>query len=416
MGDEVTRLVVFDQDAVAARAAGRLLNDEETMAVVAAVSSEEELTAAISAHRPDVVLVAGDADLARRIAQANTCAVVLASADVSEEAWRAARASGVRAMIGYPVDYAEVREAVQGIRAEERRVAALAGARTRRVLVATAPETEAAKPLGQIIPVFGTKGGVGKSTLAANLAVVLAARGLRTVLVDWDLASPDIATLFGVAPDRTLLDWAALPEGEDLDAERIESLLVRHRTGVWLLAAPADPMQAGAIDPETFGRVLTALQSYADIIILDLPTADLASDAVATGLREADQVLCVVSPDRAAVAEAGHTLRALRAVEDIDLDRWRLVISRAPRTGGLPISEFASRLGLRPLGSPLPDDPDVRAATNWTDQLPIERLRGSGWAALLRDLARDLVPQAEPAHQAVVERPRRRGLLGWLAR
>ncbi len=417
MGDEVTRLVVYDQDTTAARAAGRLLNDGEQMAVVATAISEADLAAAIAEHRPDVVLIADDADLARRIARENTCAVVLAVQDVSEEAWQAARSGGVRAMVGYPADYAEVLQAVEGIRAEDRRVQALAGARTRRVLVATAPETEAAKPLGQIIPVFGSKGGVGKTTLAANLAVVLAARGLRVVVVDWDLASPDIATLFGVAPDRTLLDWAALPEGEQLDAERIESLLTRHRTGVWLLPAPADPMQAGGLPLETFGRVLTALQSYADIIILDLPTADLTSDAVATGLRQADDVLYVISPDRAAVAEAGHLLRALRAIEGVDLERWRLVVSRAPRTGGLPVSEFASRLGLRPIGSPLPDDADVRSATNWLDgQMPIERLRGSGWAALMRDLARDLVPEAPPAHQVVAERPRRRGLLGWLAR
>ncbi len=421
MGDEVTRLVVFDSDAVAARAAGRLLSDGEQMVVVATVSTEAETTQAVAEHRPDVVLVAGDADLARRIAQGNACAVVLASQDVSEEAWRAARAGGVRAMCGYPADYAEVRQAVEAIAAEERRVAALAGARTRRVMVASAPEAEAAKALGRAIAVFGTKGGLGKSTIAANLAVVLASRGLRVVAVDWDLASPDLATLYGVSADRTLADWAALPEGEDLDGERIESLLTRHRTGVWLLPAPPDPMQAGGIDAAILTRVLTALQSFADVILLDLPTADLTSDAVATGLRQADDVLYVVSPDRAAVAEAGHTLRALRQLserdESVDLERWRLVISRAPRTGGLPISEFASRLGLRPIGSPLPDDPDVRSATNWLDgQMPIERLRGSGWAALMRDLARDLVPEAPPAPQVVAERPRRRGLLGWLAR
>lgn len=401
------RLAIYDRDPVAARAAGRLLNDGETLSVVATASLPDDLEQAVR-MRPEALIVAEDSDLAAGIARDNpNLWVLLAYQTVSADLWAAARAAGIRAMLALPLDYAEVLQALRAVQAEDRRIASLSGMHaSRRVQVAVqGPEIRSS----QIIAVFGSKGGLGKSTLVTNLSAVLAGMGLRVVVLDWDLQSPDIATLYSMSPDRTLADWALVPEGEDLDPARIEGLLVRHRTGVWILPAPPDQLQAVSLDSRVFHRVLGALRSFADLIVVDLPTADLASDATVTGLAEADTILYIVSPDVAAIAEAGNMLATMRSQAirelDIDPDKLRLVVSRQPRTGALPIGDLGRQLGLPALCAPLSDDPDIRAVQNRLDgQLPVDRLRGHPWAAQVRSLAAALVPGAP---QALAKRPRR---------
>src|SRR5436853_319092 len=84
------------------------------------------------------------------------------------------------------------------------------------------PDARAARE-GQLLTVFAGKGGCGKSTVASNLAVALAANGAhRVLLVDLDLAFGDIAIMLQLVPRRTIAD--AVPMAGRLDATGIRSL------------------------------------------------------------------------------------------------------------------------------------------------------------------------------------------------
>src|SRR6266550_327954 len=73
-----------------------------------------------------------------------------------------------------------------------------------------AQQSDADEPAGQIVTVFSTKGGCGKTTVATNLAVALHAGGARACLVDLDLAFGDVAISLQLNPERTVVDAVAM--------------------------------------------------------------------------------------------------------------------------------------------------------------------------------------------------------------
>ena len=104
----------------------------------------------------------------------------------------------------------------------------------------------AGRPRGRIVTVFSAKGGCGKTTLATNMAAVLADRGRREVaLVDLDLAFGDVAIALQLFPAHTIAD--AVPLGDNLDFGALQSLLTPHSPGLTTLVAPVEPGTAEAI-------------------------------------------------------------------------------------------------------------------------------------------------------------------------
>ena len=95
---------------------------------------------------------------------------------------------------------------------------------------------------GEIITVFAPKGGVGKTTLATNLGVVLASEGYQVCVIDLDLASGDIAITVQLDPVRTLVD--AVPMTGHIDNTGAASLLTKYRPNLQMLLAPVTPGDA----------------------------------------------------------------------------------------------------------------------------------------------------------------------------
>src|SRR5581483_2433202 len=87
---------------------------------------------------------------------------------------------------------------------------------------------------GKLWSVFGAKGGVGKTTLAVNLAVTLTRQpNLRVALVDTDLEFGDIGAHLNLAPSRTIMDLVL--RLDDIDQELLDRVLIRHESGVKVL-------------------------------------------------------------------------------------------------------------------------------------------------------------------------------------
>jgi pilus assembly protein CpaE len=125
--------------------------------------------------------------------------------------------------------------------------------------------------LGKVITVFSTKGGAGKSVIAANLGVILAQRSEKpVVLVDADLQFGDIAVMLKLAPQHTIVDAVA---GLDrLDISMLQSLLTPHpSSGLNVLAAPLEPAFADQIGAAEMVKIVEVLRKFCSYVIVDTP-------------------------------------------------------------------------------------------------------------------------------------------------
>ena len=141
--------------------------------------------------------------------------------------------------------------------------------------------------LGRITVVLGLRGGVGSTTTAITLAGALQRTGRRVCLVDLSPNGGHVALHLRMVPATT---WANLPAEPDMNATA--QLLVRHESGLLLLAAPSHLVRTGPSAAATHA-VLDALQIYfADVIVDAAPTLDEATEA-AVGLAARSLVMCI---------------------------------------------------------------------------------------------------------------------------
>ena len=120
----------------------------------------------------------------------------------------------------------------------------------------------------KVITVFSTKGGVGKTTLASNLAVSIARHSKKKVaLVDLDLQFGDIAIMLNVTVKNTISDL--IKEINQLDTDLMDEYLVTHFSGVRVLPAPIKPEYAEYITAGHVEKIIKTLKENYHYIIVD---------------------------------------------------------------------------------------------------------------------------------------------------
>ena len=151
----------------------------------------------------------------------------------------------------------------------------------------------------KVMAFFGTKGGVGKTTMAVNLAVVLAKMNKRVVLIDFDLQFGDVGIFLDITKADTIVD---IVEENDFDYAALSSFLYKHHSGVRVLCAPTAPEYAEIIKPEHVEKIIVGLRSEFDYIILDMPPA--FNDISIAALEQCSEVYFVVNPDISSLRNA----------------------------------------------------------------------------------------------------------------
>lgn len=210
---------------------------------------------------------------------------------------------------------------------------------------------------GRQITVFSPKGGVGKTTIAVNLAVALS-RESSVCLIDLDLGFGDVAITLQLFPARTLAD--AIPLESGLDADSLDSLLTPHRDGFQTLVAPVQPDAKDAIPASLVGKVLRLLKTKFDYVVVD--TAPSFDEHVLQAIDETDSLLLITTLDV-------PTLKNVKiALETLDLlnfpkQQRRLVLNRADDKVGLSADKVESTLGMTVTAS-VPTSAQVASATN----------------------------------------------------
>ncbi|HEY8691593.1 MAG TPA: response regulator [Chloroflexota bacterium] len=228
------RLLLVDDSVEERLALKRQLLASELMIAGESVLGTEAVAIARDL-RPSVALVAVEEPLARGLRTIEALRVVVPEMPVialstlsGREHLRQAMLAGARDYLVRPVDEDELERTITEVHDLERKRSAL----NEHVIESG--------HVGEIITIFGAKGGVGRTTLATNLAVALALNcKQRVALVDLDLQLGDVALMLDIVPERTISDL--VPIVDKLDPELMRGFLSVHSSGLKVLPAPARP-------------------------------------------------------------------------------------------------------------------------------------------------------------------------------
>jgi pilus assembly protein CpaE len=242
---------------------------------------------------------------------------------------------------------------------------------------------------GKVVSIFGPKGGTGKTVVATNLAVLLAEAGVSTVLLDASVRFGDCAAFLRVRPERTLFDLASV--AGDVDEVALNSVLVTHASGLKMLCAPNDPLDAEKLDGDVITRVIKGMRKAFDVIVVD--TAPALDDFTLAVLSTSDIAYLVTSLDLPAVKDAKLCLSTLERLR-LGMDKVRIVLNRANSNVGFPADEVARALGTEVVAK-LPSDVAVPRSVNSGSPVHTDN-RKSGIAKDLAKLADDLRKELMP--------------------
>ena len=211
---------------------------------------------------------------------------------------------------------------------------------------------------GRVITVFSAKGGVGKTTVSTNVAGELASDGSRVLLVDLDLAFGDVAICLGISPERSMTDIVAM--SGHLDQQGLDSVVVRHGSGLEVVCAPSSPAEADHIPAATVTELIEVAKGLYDYIVVDTPPA--FDEHVLAAFDMSDVSILLATLDVPAVKNLRLTLDTLDLLGH-PRDSWVVVLNRANSKVGLTIDDVAVALH-RPIAVQIASSVSVPAAAN----------------------------------------------------
>jgi pilus assembly protein CpaE len=195
---------------------------------------------------------------------------------------------------------------------------------------------------GLVIAVFSPKGGVGRTTIAVNLAVAAHQdAGQSVCLVDGSLQFGDVGVLLNLNPkNKSIADLA--PELEAGELESIDTFVINHSSGIQVLLAPPSPEVAELITASGVRRVVDALRMRHDLVVVDCTSS--FNDVTLAILDTADIVMTVLSLEITSIKNMRLFLEVAEQL-GYERDKVRLVLNRADSTLGIRIADVENSIG-----------------------------------------------------------------------
>jgi pilus assembly protein CpaE len=299
MADKI-RILVVDDIVETRENLAKLIGFETDMTIVASAEGGQQAVEFAKRDRPDVILMDinmpdMDGITATEII-ANTVPespIIMMSVQGEQDYLRRSMLAGAREFLVKPFSADELVNAIRHVH-EIEKVKRARYAQAAPAASAHSSLTSALQPQkGKIITFFSPKGGVGRTTIATNLAVALhQSTNQPVVLVDGSLPFGDVAVILNMSPKaKTIADLVG--SFDQVDAEVMETVLVPHSTGIKVLLAPPTPEAAELITGANIKRVLETLRgSYAWVVVDTWPSFQ---EQVLTMLDVADVILTLMT-------------------------------------------------------------------------------------------------------------------------
>ena len=246
---------------------------------------------------------------------------------------------------------------------------------------------DAARPI-RVIAVTSGKGGVGKTTVAINLSTAIASLGKGVTLMDADLGLANVDVMLGLKP---VLNLSHVLDG----LCSLEDVVVTGPGGINLVPAASGLRRMTMLSKAEHAGLVYAFSGLSDVTdVLVIDTGTGMSDTVATFCSAAQEIILVVTNDRASITDAYATMRILN--HDFGRSRFRLLANRCrhPKDGAdlfhelLMMTDRLTGVTIEPIGT-IPYDarlqhPAAAAGAH------CHRYPGSPVAAAFRQLALDI--------------------------
>ena len=334
----------------------------------------------------DVIIVELDSnpeyalDLVENICANSTLTVMVYSSDIYPDMIVRCMRAGAREFLTQPITPASIAEAM--VRASVRR-----------------PAAKPPKKVGGKVMIFvGAKGGSGVTTLATNFAVSLAQESAKsTLLIDLNLPLGDAAVELGVASQYSTLN--AFQNYTDLDSNFLSKLLIKHSSGLSVLAAPDTYTQAQASN-EAVDRLLTVARQEFDYVVID--AGSKFGSAARALFHQRFKVYLVVQVSISELRNANRLISELFKMTRVDLE---IVLNRfTPRSLGIDDAGIKKALTM-PATWKIPSDyPTATSAQNTAVPLV---LKDSPISRVIRQMTQTVTGTAEGT-----EKKKRFGLFG----
>ncbi len=321
----------------------KLLGFEPDMEVVGAASSGSDAIVQATKLQPDVVLMDinmpdmdGITATERLSAQVPNAVVVMMSVQGEADYLRRSMLAGAREFLVKPFSSDELTASIRQVYSRERD-------KVGRIAVQPAARSHDPSALGTVVAVFGPKGGVGRTTIAVNLAVAAAVELNKTVvLVDGSFQFGDVAVLLNLNPkDKSMFELMPELEGEGAEAEALDAYTVSHSSGIKVILAPPSPEMADVITPGGVKRVIEALRQRYELVVVDCSA--WFNDTTLGILDLADTVLTVLTLE---ITSIKNIRLFLEVAEKLGYEgKIKLVLNRADTTLGIRVADVEHSIG-----------------------------------------------------------------------
>jgi pilus assembly protein CpaE len=241
-----------------------------------------------------------------------------------------------------------------------------------------------------VIVVASPKGGVGKTTLATNLAVALGKLApMSTVLVDLDAQFGDVASALQLEPEHTLTD--AVSRAASQDSMVLKAYLSVHHSSIYALCAPHTPAEADRISGEDITHLLAQLANEFRYVVID--SAPGLGEHTLAALESATDVLLMCTMDVPSVRGLRKEMDVLDKLKLVPRNR-HIVVNLSERTAGLSIRDIEATIAAN-VDVAVPRSRQVSQSTDAGEPLLQRTMRGRP-AKALQAIADFYNPSATP--------------------
>ena len=251
------------------------------------------------------------------------------------------------------------------------------------------------KKEGRVVAVFGTKGGIGTSMIAVNLAIGLSRNDHKVAVLDASLHFGDVGVLLNLQAARSIADIIQIIA--DLDADLIESMLTPHTSGIRALLAPGRPEMAELVTAEHLKAILAEMRGMFDFVVVDT-TRSLKDDILAV-LDMADRIVLLGTADIPSIKNA----RAFFEIADAlsyTADKIVFVLNKVDRRNVISAKDIETHIK-HPVAAQLPMD-EATAVSSVNKGVPFvadPRARTTPLAQAVLQLSERLTTELEPVEQ-----------------
>jgi pilus assembly protein CpaE len=351
------RILIVDDIAESRDNVAKLLRFEPDVEVVGMADNGEQALDLCERLDPNIVLMDvnmpgmdGITATTRITSRFPNTAVIMMSVQNEPEYLRRSMTAGAREFLAKPFSLDELIDSIRKV--------SLLQQQTRRIVTDVPVHHHmhagpARNRKARIISTFSLKGGVGRTMLAANLAVAIRNRHpeKEVAVIDGNLLHGDLGVVMNATEQKSISD--IVRNFHNLDRDLVTDILITHSSGVKLLTAPPDAQSGEQVTGEHIRQVLQHMTNMFDYIIID--TRPSFDEVTLSLLDHSDKILVLLTLELTAIKGAKQYLE-LGDLLGYDSDRISLVINRATLQAGIPVDDVGASLKGEILAR-LPDEP-----------------------------------------------------------